>query len=190
VPQPVRPVLPKTIDAVIVVDPGHGGKDPGAKGVSPILEKDLVLSIARNLEGQLDRRGAEVIMTRTGDGFLELDDRAAIAERHDADLFVSIHADSAPRRSASGFTVYIARAASTESFRAANRIERAFRKAGFTSRGIRRADFRVLAGHSRPAVLFEAGYLTNPTDARRLCDPTHRARIARILADAIVSLFK
>lgn len=96
---------------VIVVDAGHGGIDPGAAGAR-IAEKDLVLSVARHIERALNASGRyEVAMTRTRDVFVSLDERVAISRRHNADLFVSVHADSLPVREAAraavrGATVY------------------------------------------------------------------------------------
>jgi N-acetylmuramoyl-L-alanine amidase len=192
-PRTVEPPRPpptgRRMTGVIVVDAGHGGKDPGAQGLSGIPEKTIVLSIARQLATLLSQRGARVVMTRSSDTFIELDDRAAIAERNRADLFVAIHADSSQKRDVSGLTFYVARGASGESTRAAQRIEAAFEKAGFESRGIHGANFRVIADHNRPAVLVETGFLTNTRDARQLADSAYRDRIARILADAITDLF-
>ena len=91
----------------IVIDPGHGGPDPGAIGVGGTREKDITLAVSLELERILQRNpNYNVIMTRRTDVGLNLRQRSAIAERHNADLFISIHADSSPRRSARGFSVY------------------------------------------------------------------------------------
>ncbi|RMF79838.1 MAG: N-acetylmuramoyl-L-alanine amidase, partial [Planctomycetota bacterium] len=104
-PPPARKVY-TPIHASFVVDPGHGGHDPGAKGVSPRPEKTITLEIARKLADALRDRASSVVMSRGDDTFISLNGRAALAERHRVDLFVSIHADSAPRAGASGATVY------------------------------------------------------------------------------------
>ena len=93
---------------IVVIDAGHGGRDPGATGVSgEVHEKDLTLALARELRDDLVRRGrVRVAMTRDDDRYLTLDERAAVARRLDASLFVSLHMDSAPNPLARGATVY------------------------------------------------------------------------------------
>lgn len=171
----------------IVVDPGHGGHDPGAgeAGFSPIPEKVIVLDIARDIEELLRAEGAYVVMTRRDDRFVELLERAAVADRTRADLLVSIHADSHRDSSISGPTVYIARSALGQSRRVANSVHAAFRDAGIPCRGVRQADFKVLAEHSRPAILVESGYLTNGHEARNLNSNWYRRKIATCVVDGI-----
>ena len=91
---------------IIVIDAGHGGKDPGAIGRTGVREKDVVLSVARKLRAQLSDAGYTAYLTRERDIFLNLDTRAGIAERKRADLFLSIHANSNPSREMRGFSVY------------------------------------------------------------------------------------
>jgi len=92
----------------IVIDPGHGGKDPGAIGKSGLMEKDINLKLGLMLKEKLEREaGAKVVMTRDRDVFIPLEERTAIANREEADLFISIHVNAAPRRSASGVETYI-----------------------------------------------------------------------------------
>ena len=92
---------------VIVLDPGHGGVDPGAIGVSGVYEKNITLAMARELKAELDKSGKyTVYLTRSRDVFIPLRDRVKIARRYDADLFLSIHADSAANRKATGLSVY------------------------------------------------------------------------------------
>ncbi len=91
----------------IVLDPGHGGKDPGAMGVGGIAEKDIVLSIAKKLAKKLKREmGIEVVLTRQTDSFIPLEDRTAIANAEDADLFISLHVNSSPNPHARGIETY------------------------------------------------------------------------------------
>ncbi|HEU4617562.1 MAG TPA: N-acetylmuramoyl-L-alanine amidase [Gammaproteobacteria bacterium] len=93
---------------VVVIDPGHGGDDPGASGRHGVLEKDVVLAIARRLTDELKRQpGIDPVLTRDGDYFVELDRRRKIAHEAQADLFVSIHADSYRDPGARGATVYV-----------------------------------------------------------------------------------
>jgi len=90
----------------IVVDPGHGGRDPGATGVGGLREKDVNLAIAKKLEKSLEDRGFKVVLTRRSDSALSLEERTAIAESSGGDVFVSIHANAARRRGARGIEIY------------------------------------------------------------------------------------
>lgn len=115
-PRPVpRPQLKNSKIRRIVVDPGHGGKDPGAIGPSGLQEKDVVLSIGLLVAKKLrDELGIDAIMTRSTDVFIELQERTAIANQVGADLFVSVHANAALNRSASGIETYYLNLAKTE----------------------------------------------------------------------------
>jgi len=90
----------------IVIDPGHGGKDPGAIGVTGLREKDVCLDIGRRLETALKKYGFEVYLTRDNDRFIELKERAGLANRREADLFISIHANANMAHRVSGLEVY------------------------------------------------------------------------------------
>jgi N-acetylmuramoyl-L-alanine amidase len=91
----------------IVIDPGHGGHDTGSVGRNGLMEKDLVLDVARNLKRSLEEKlGAEVLMTRSDDRFISLEERTAFANREKADLFISIHANASRSRSISGVETY------------------------------------------------------------------------------------
>ena len=102
------PRLPAGLRAIqtVVLDPGHGGKDPGAVGVGGIREKDVTLTIAKALAADLEQRGFRVVLTRDGDRAIDLEERTAIAEASGGDLFVSLHANAAPRRSVRGVETY------------------------------------------------------------------------------------
>ena len=189
-PQPppplmARPSLPSLKGKTIVIDAGHGGKDPGTRGVSRLQEKTIVLLIANQVARLLQDRGAHVIATRSDDRFLELDQRAAIATRSRADIFVSVHADSSQNRAATGSTVYICRSASAKSMAAARNICYALSSTGVECRGIQRANYRVLVAHPRPAVLVECGFLTNSGDAARLNSMSYRSKMAAAIARGI-----
>lgn len=90
----------------IIIDPGHGGRDPGAPGRSGQHEKDIVLDIAKRLSGLLKKYGVETVLTRSSDRFIPLEERSATTENSRADLFISIHANANKARSLSGFEVY------------------------------------------------------------------------------------
>lgn len=185
-----RPSVPPSPTArlTVVIDPGHGGKDPGALNRSNRNgphEKDINLDTALRLEKLLTARGVNVILTRTDDSFLELEERAAIANRNRADLFVSVHADSAANRSAEGFSVYIARAASAQSVKYGQDIVRCLEGAGVPSRGLKRADYRVLVQTDCPAVLVELGFMSHGEELARLSSGNYRQRLADAIAGGI-----
>jgi N-acetylmuramoyl-L-alanine amidase len=212
---------------IVVIDPGHGGRDPGASAVSgEINEKILTLALARELRARLAERGrVRVALTRDDDRYLTLDERADIARRLGASLFVSLHMDSAPNPLARGATVYsLSDVASDEEAarfaRAENRsgggaganggsveamlsdlalrsqmnasaelAARLVRKAGgrveLRPEPHRFASFHVLRRAGAPAVLFEAGYVSNADDELLLRSPEHRAALVATLADTI-----
>lgn len=175
---------------VIVVDAGHGGKDPGAGevGYSPVAEKHIVLDIATKLAENLKSQGAKVIMTRKDDTFVELSMRATIAQKSNTDLMVSIHADSFPNSKRQGTTLYIAPNASYKSSKIARSVLKSFNRSGIKSFGINTdRNFHVLVKHSRPAVLIECGFLTNSQDAKNLNIAWYRTKIANVIANGIAS---
>ena len=211
---------------IVVIDPGHGGRDPGATSVSgQVHEKDLTLALARELRDDLVKRGrVRVAMTRDDDRYLTLDDRAAIARRLDAAMFVSLHMDSAPNPLARGATVYslsdvasdeeAARLAASENAgsdvdasdgsvqsmlsdlamedqmsASADRARRLLNKSAgrfeLRPNPHQFASFHVLRRAGAPAILFEAGYISNADDEVLLRSPEQRAKIALALAQAI-----
>lgn len=189
-PQPKpRPALPDPHAApapkgVIVLDAGHGGKDPGCTSVHGLSEKAVNLPVALAAARRLRADGYQVILTRDDDRFIELNDRATLANRRDADLFVSIHADWAPNPNARGFTVYIAETAGNRSPGAADALTRRLAQVCAHSRGVRRANFRVLVRTTVPSALVELGYMSNADEARKLADATYQRRLAEAIAAA------
>jgi N-acetylmuramoyl-L-alanine amidase len=179
------PPKPRVGGATVVIDPGHGGKDPGTM-VGGAYEKNIDLLVARKVAALLEQRGVNVIMTRQDDRFVELEDRAQIANRRDTDLFVSIHSDSASDRSIDGFTLYVASDASREAYNAARAVSTAMSRTGSDTRGIREADYKVLVQTNCPAILIELGYLSNYADARHLQDGAFQTRLAQAIAAGIL----
>lgn len=108
VPPAAQPVAPRTKGyTTIVIDPGHGGKDPGARGIRKTEEKDVTLKVGLQLRELLSKQsGVRVLMTRDRDVFIELEDRAKFANSKEADLFVSIHVNSHPSRTVKGIEIY------------------------------------------------------------------------------------
>jgi N-acetylmuramoyl-L-alanine amidase len=170
----------------VVIDPGHGGDDPGAQSVLGYWEKDINLKIAHKLASYLRNAGINVFMTRETDVYPTLEERAALANRHNADLFVSIHCDSNGDRLHKGFTIYRARSASWSAKKAGRILENHLSNAGIPSKGLRGADYRVLVQTRCPAVLVECGFMSNYDEAALLMDPWYQNKIARAIADGIL----
>ncbi|HOT73174.1 MAG TPA: N-acetylmuramoyl-L-alanine amidase [Anaerohalosphaeraceae bacterium] len=181
-PSPTRPLGGKTV----VIDAGHGGKDPGATSYLGYYEKEVNLKVAQKVAWLLKKQGINVIMTRNNDSFIELNERAEIANHAGADLFVSIHHNSNHNRVHHGYTVYIAPNASDASRRAGRLMERALSTIGLSSNGLRTNDYRVLMRTQGPALLIECGYLSNPSEAAALYDIDFQNRLASAIAQAIV----
>ena len=170
----------------VVIDPGHGGRDPGTTSVLGHREKDVNLKLAHKVTSYLREAGVDVVMTRESDVYPTLEARAALANRTNADLFVSIHCDWNDDRMRKGFTIYRARSASSNSKKAGRILEKHLSNAGIPSRGLANADYRVLVQTKGPAVLVECGYMSNYDEAAMLVDPWYQNKIARAIADGIL----
>jgi N-acetylmuramoyl-L-alanine amidase len=130
-PQP--PITQKYLIRKIVIDPGHGGDDPGAVGKTGLKEKDLVLDISKRVKDKLGESGVGVVMTRDRDKFIPLTKRSQIANDSDADFFVSVHANAAKLKGARGFEVYYLSNAVDDNARAVQAAEDSFLKFDDTS---------------------------------------------------------
>lgn len=179
----VRP--PTGVSGCVVIDAGHGGQDPGATSCTGYYEKIVNLQVAAKVGRLLRQRGVRVVMTRDSDNFIELEERAAIANRNNAQLFVSIHCDSMERNSKQGFTIYVARSGSRASRQAAEAIAGAMIKTGLENQGVREADYKVLIYTQGPAVLVELGYISNYQEAGLLRDSAFQDRLAQAIANGI-----
>ncbi len=180
----------------IVIDAGHGGKDQGAKSphVKDMIEKDLTLSTAKLLDRYLTQLGYETIMIRTGDVFIPLDARAEFANANTPDLFVSVHYNSAPNKSAHGIEVYYYKEENerSESGKALAKVvlDNVLSSTHAKSRGIKHGNFAVIRETRMPAILIEAGFLTNREESKLIEDPYYRNRLARGLAQGIREYLK
>lgn len=167
----------------VLVDAGHGGSDSGATA-NGLREKDITLDTAERLRDELQRAGLRVVMTRTDDRFIELDDRVARVNRLGRGaILVSLHYDAGSSSANGGQTFYWHPTAHG----LATRIQRNFsRQAGLTSVGINRRRLRLTRNPDVPAVLVECAFLTNAAEARRVASPSERQRIAAGIAAGIV----
>jgi N-acetylmuramoyl-L-alanine amidase len=173
------------LSGTVVIDPGHGGKDPGAISVKGFYEKTVNLSVARKVAARLRQCGLRVVMTRDSDSYVELERRAEIANQYRADLFVSIHADSSMTGTEKGYSVYVARQASYASQKVANAIAKNLHNVSPDGNGIKQADYRVLVKTQMPAVLVEMGYISNHGEASLIATDSFQSRIAEAISDGI-----
>jgi N-acetylmuramoyl-L-alanine amidase len=180
-PEPLRET---PVKGVVVLDAGHGGSDPGTMAYKGMMEKELNLKIAQAVRDRLARRGVKVIMTRDSDVLIDLTERAEIANRNHADLFVSIHCNSSPDPSTSGSSVIVDASPDASSLRAANLVSWNM-SVHASGRGVMRdvRGLRVLVKNARPAMLVEAGYLSNRAEARLISSDSH----VQLLADDIAA---
>jgi N-acetylmuramoyl-L-alanine amidase len=211
----IRPLLsgPPALDSkVVVIDPGHGGDNPGTRSAAgPYWEKTFTLDWALRVRDLLTAAGWQVVLTRTNDVNVSSSNRVALADQTQASLFVSLHFNSAPQNAAEagletycltpaglpssltrGFGDDVRRQHRNNGFDDQNlawaiRLHRALlQHTGLQDRGVRRARFMtVLQGQHRPAVLLEAGYLSHPAEARKIASPAFRQKLAEAVVHAL-----
>ena len=212
----------------IVIDAGHGGKDPGAVGYRGTKEKDIALDVAKRLEKKLSKNmNVKIVMTRDEDVFLRLSERTKIANESNGNLFISIHTNAAEDRRASGFETFLigpnkneaavrvaarenavlelegttgkkltnedliqatiaqsAFASKSEQF--ASMVQKEIKKrVQSRDRGVKQAGFYVLMGASMPNVLVELGFISNPSEEKKLRSPQYRDQLATAIYRAV-----
>lgn len=225
---------------IIVVDPGHGGEDSGAVGPGGVREKDITLELAKKLAKSLtDAGGCQVLLTRTDDRFVPLEERTEYANRHMADLFISIHVNSTPSGRVHGLeTYFLSIDATDEDARRVAAFENSISGAAFSasgsgsdalptdalgdlkdiltdlasteahhessaladivhtalvdatgraSRGVKQAPFVVLSGATMPAVLIEAGFISNVSEERWLSTLAGKKSITESITGAVLT---
>lgn len=180
--------LPRPGRRIVVIDPGHGGRDPGAIGINGLRETNVVLPISLDVSRILQQQGVTVYLTRTNEREVDLAPRVALAERARANVFVSIHANaiSMSRPDVNGLETYYAPGSS-----AGKRLAQTIHQSILSSirmgdRGVRGARFYVIRRTSMPAALVETGFLTGAQDNPRLADPNFRRQMAQAIARGIL----
>ena len=194
--------------AVVVLDPGHGGQDSGAMCGS-VMEKDLTLDVARRVDRLLDSEGIATLMTRLGDSYASLVDRAAFGNRVKDSIFISIHFNEDNKPVANGVETYYAAHQITsvstlaswlpffsrppsnspkpESQSLASFIQQALvARTGSLDRGTQAKQFFVIANVTSPAVLIEGGFITNQDELSKLASEGYRDQLAAAVADGIL----
>lgn len=189
----------------VILDPGHGGHDSGAKGVYG-YEKDFALKLAFSLKADLEKRGLKVVMTRTKDEFISLGGRVEFANKVPNSILISLHFNSAAS-SATGIETYAfspqgasseygARSVDAYAFQGNQRDSENIALATavhatvvhhfkLVDRGVKRARWHVLKGLQRPGILFEGGFVTSPVDCRLIAAENYRTELAHTIGDAV-----
>ena len=194
--------------ALVILDPGHGGQDSGAIA-GGVLEKDLTLDIAQRVDRLLDAQGMTTVLTREGDTYVSLGDRAQFINRANNAVVVSIHLNDGPRPDVSGIETYFAAQQATgipviaswlpflqkaanprpnfESQSLAQFVQQQLVvRTRAVNRGTKAQQFYVLANVRHPAVLVEGGFLTGKNDMGNLADPNYRQQLALGISDGIL----
>src|SRR6266404_718528 len=168
----------------VVVDAGHGGKDNGAYRKFGGAEKIATLDVAKRLARKLRESDLKVVMTRSSDVFIPLEERVAIENEQKNSIFVSIHFNDSRRRGIHGFETYYH---ASNSVALANRIQaKLLTIPKSANRGVHHANFRVLRLAKYPSVLVECGFLSNPREGGEARDSEYRDELADRIAGAIV----
>jgi len=176
---------------VIVVDPGHGGRDVGAVG-NGIFEANVVLAISLKVGRILQEMGYAVVYTRTDNTEVELQPRVNLAERVKANVFISIHANSLESRlsGVSGVETFYAPGVSVSGRLASFVQNQIINSTGARNRGVKTARFHVIRRTSMPSILIETGFVTNPQESANLNNPTYQERMAAAIARGVDQFLK
>ncbi|WP_163099338.1 cell wall-binding repeat-containing protein [Peribacillus alkalitolerans] len=186
----VNQAIGDLIGLKIVVDAGHGDSDPGAVA-NGLEEEDIVLDVAKRLHPKLLARGAIVYMTRTSDTYPSLDDRINLANTKRANVFVSIHVNSATPEASGIETYWNSTYASADSQELAGYIQKELvQHLGGKDRGVKTANFKVIKYTQMASVLAELGFITNPTEAARMKTTTFREQAAIAIYDGVSTYWR
>lgn len=182
---------------LIVIDPGHGGRDPGTIGINTkVTEKELCLKIALKLRDRLEELGFDTILTRDKDVFVSLEDRAKLANDNNADAFISIHFNASTNKSARGIETYYCPAFSSpiktgDNYPFAKAIHDEIIKATkLSNRGIKKETFSVLRNTKMVAVLLELGFMSNPDEEKIVVTDAYHDKVVEAIATGLVKYFQ
>lgn len=189
-------------DFVIVIDPGHGGSDPGKVGTSDVKEKDVNLAIALKLRDSLEERGVKVILTRENDTCLatpgatnkktsDMNNRVEIINSSQADILISIHQNSYTDASVKGAQVFY-HGTSEESRKLAETLQSALISGvdPDNNRAVKEGnDYFILRKSTCPGVIVECGFLSCPQETAKLVDEKYQEKIAETIAESVCRLY-
>nr|WP_293294589.1 N-acetylmuramoyl-L-alanine amidase [Allomuricauda sp.] len=181
---------------IVIIDPGHGGPDSGAVGTNGVLEKDVVLDIAKQclqLNRSLFQDSLEIYLTRYTDTLVSLSDRTRLAKALAADAFISLHCNQAPNKKAQGFEIFLFHGEVDKESNAiaCNLADQLQRQLGINDRGIKYDNFQVLRdtyGHC-PSLLLETGFISNGVEAEFAKKTESQSAIALALLQSLIKSF-
>lgn len=173
----------------IVLDAGHGGKDPGSISVYGLFEKDITLSTTFNIANKLREAGATVIMTRSDDQFVSLADRVAISNSYNTHAFISLHYDAHRLNTINGFSTHFYSPFGRDRNLAQVMQSSIAEQVHLKSRGIMESDLYVLRENSDLAILIELGFLTNPNDVATIQTETYQDKVATGITNGLIKYF-
>ena len=170
----------------IGIDPGHGGRDPGAVGPTGIREKDVTLPISLELGQLLKQAGFEPVLTRIDDRAVELATRSSMLNNQNCDLAISVHINSAARREADYISTFI-QGKNGEAEKLAQKVQAELvRATGWPDGGVRGKDLHMTRETKMPAILVECGFISNPEQERQLRQPETQKKLAQAIAGGIL----
>ncbi|WP_419155401.1 N-acetylmuramoyl-L-alanine amidase [Weissella minor] len=187
--QPLDKITPLS-EATVVLDPGHGGSDAGAISNGGDYEKKYTLELGQAVRKELEKQGTRVIMTRSTDKLVELANIPTVAEKNQADMFISFHFDSSPQsNSASGFTTYYYHEnnGSLDLARDVNKAIAPNMPKDMPNKGEEFGDFLVIRENSVPAILMENGYINSNKDLKHMKSKEFTQQLARDIPDGLQS---
>jgi N-acetylmuramoyl-L-alanine amidase len=176
----------------VVIDPGHGGPDPGAIGIGGLRETNVVLDVALQVAQLLQAQGVQVVMTRTSEVDVDLPPRVSLANRSRADAFVSLHANalSMARPDVNGIETFYYQGGRSLQLASAIQRELMAVSPGTPNRGTKPGRFYVIRRTVMPAALAEMGFVTGRIDSPRLADPNFRRRLAQAVSAGILNYLR
>lgn len=183
----VTPVKVPSGKKVIVIDPGHGGSDVGATR-NGIYEKNITLDVSKRVADLLKKKGYEVVMTRTSDQTVSLQDRVKISEEADPEVFVSIHVNSSNSDSPSGLETHYYKDNSLDL--AKNVHASMLNHINSNNRGLFKSKFYVINHTTAPAILVEIGFISNPSERAQLVTDSRKQETAKAIVEGINDYFK
>lgn len=173
----------------VFIDPGHGGSDPGSIA-NGYRESDINLQVAKKIESKLKAKGIEVKMSRTTDIYYTLSERANMSNSYGADAFVSIHQNSFTDPSANGIETYYRPDVSKYKVLSDKIQSNLIKATGARNRGVKTNRYAVLMNTNTISTLVECGFITNPTESKKISDPSYQDKLATAISDAIESYLK
>lgn len=172
----------------IILDPGHGGNDPGAIGINGTLEKSHTLSTAERVAQGLREAGATVLMTRADDKYVSLEERVRISNSYATDAFISLHYNAFPLEGVNGFSTYYASSGNERAL--ASSIQSGLEgNMALNSRGLMQNGFHVMQNNSDLSVLVELGFITSPYDLSVIRTADHKANAADGIVEGVLNYF-